>query len=269
MQQDDELLRVAATRLAGVERSQLGSHPTAARMHDYLEGTLDPATRSELQDHLSVCTACAQELLQLEEFLFSDVPETDLREASKHWPSARSRLVTEGLLSGTVSNRHPGSRIAWPVLRFPVTVNRALAGLSLALLMTTLYLSVQVRASRNPRVNIVIADLIPVTASPALRGNSSEDITIPAQAERVLLTLNVPPTDPYLSYVVEVRDGWEARAKLRWAKEIKVRAGSGNFNLDVDRNFFPEGAYLLRIWGISGIHREVLGEYHVRIVHKG
>jgi hypothetical protein len=136
-------------------------------------------------------------------------------------------------------------------------------------LVTTLYLGFQVRASRSPRVNVFIADLIPATASPVLRGNSSpEDIILPEEADRILLTLNIPPTDSYPSYVLEVCDG-DATGKLRWSTEIRSRTRSGNFNLDLARSFLPEGSYSLRIFGISGGHRDLLGEYHVRILHKG
>jgi hypothetical protein len=269
MEQDDQLLSAAAGRVAERERTQLGAHPTADRMHGYLEGKLDSASRSELQEHLSVCAVCTEELLQLEEFQSGEVSEAELSGAAERWPSVRSRLVAEGLLPGDADKHLPRDPLAWPAFRFPFRVSWALAGLSLVLLVTTLYLAFQVLASRGPKANVAIADLIPMSDSRRTRGGvGPEEVVIPKGADRVLLRLNVLPTESYPSYELEIRDGWKADGRLRWAAAVRDRTHSGNFNVDLEKSFLPEGQYLLRLFGVSGGRHTFLGEYHVRILHE-
>lgn len=269
MEQDGELLSATATRLARAEREHIDSHPTAARMQAYLEGTLALAEQSELQEHLSVCVSCTQDLLQLKDFLFRGVAEADLSEAWELWPSVRLRLVTAGVLSRTSKARHAGGRVSWTASWLPLPVSWALGGLSVVLLMTTLYFGLQVRAYRSPRINTVVADLIPVTASPALRGNTDPQyVSLSEQTDRILVMLNVSSTSSYSSYELEIREGREATGKLVWATKTRGRTRSGNFNVDLDKSFLTEGPYSIRVFGLSDGQREVLGDYYLYIKHE-
>lgn len=269
METNDELLGAALSRWAGAEHEQIRSHPGAAQMQAYLEGALSPAEQSELQEHLSVCTSCAQEVLQLEDFLFGDVTESDLSEASALWPSVRSRLVTAGVLSRTAKEWQTNGRLPWTGSWFPVPVSWALGGLSLVLLVTTLYFGFQVRAYRSPRINTFIADLIPVAASPALRGNTDPQyVSLSEKTDRILLMLNVSSPSSYPSYALEIREGREATGKLVWATKTRDRTRSGNFNVDLERSFLPKGPYSIRVLGLSDGQREVLGEYYLYIQHE-
>jgi len=269
MEIEDRLLTAALARWAGAEREEIRSHPTAAQMQAYLEGVSPSAEQSELQEHISVCTSCAQELLQLEAFLSSEFTEAEMREASAVWPGVRSRLIGIGVLPRIAETPPPIGRLSHAGSWFPVPVSWALGGLSLALLVTTLYFGVQLRGYRNPRVNTVVADLIPVTASPALRGSTDpQHIVLSGQTDRVLLVLNVSSPSSYSSYGLEIRQGREANGRLLWATKAYGRTRSGNFNVDLDSRFLSEGQYSIRVLGLSPDHRELLGEYYLYIQHE-
>lgn len=269
METNDELLGAALARWAGTEREQIRSHPSAARMEAYLKGMLTPAEQSELQEHMSVCTSCTQELLQLEAFLLSEVTEADRREASVLWPGIRSRLVAAGTLPRTAKMPPPTERLSRAASWFPVPVSWALGGLSLALLVTTIYFGVQLRGYRSPRVNTIVADLIPVTASPALRGNTNpQHVIFSEQTDRVLLVLNVSSPTSYSSYALEIREGRDANGRLLWATKAQDRTRSGNFNIGLERSFLPEGYYSIRVLGLSRNQRDLLSEYFLYIQHE-
>ena len=267
MDEEDPLLRTVASRLANEARARPSEHPTGAAIHCYLAGNLDTDSQAELQEHLSGCARCTQEFLDLQELLVTPVTDDDLREAVEVWPRLRSRLVDEGVLPSSAADRRAEARVTGRGARW--RLSWALAASSALLLGTTAYFALQVQLARRPQANVLVIDLVPTTEAPIVRGvDGIEEIVVPDAADRVLLVLNAPADEPSAGYRLEIRDGATDGGALRWASELEGRTRTGNFNLDLPRDFLPDGTYSLRIIDVGGRRQVIVANYHLRIRHE-
>jgi anti-sigma factor RsiW len=71
-------LKAALREIAGEESGGAGPHVGSKRLIAYREGTLPPAEREAVQEHLSLCKRCTGLLLELRDFEDAGGPSSRL-----------------------------------------------------------------------------------------------------------------------------------------------------------------------------------------------
>lgn len=118
-------LKTALRELAAEESGEAGPHVGSKRLIAYREGTLPPAEREAVQEHLSLCSRCTGLLLELRDFEAASArgeagPEPPRQEA---WNSLARRLPSKTPAVRPLAVREASRR---HLPRFPIAVAAAL-----------------------------------------------------------------------------------------------------------------------------------------------
>lgn len=254
---DEQGLKTGIRGLAAEARRGLEPHPSPGELLDYQAGDLAEEERERLQDHLALCPGCARTVLDLSAF-----PDVEpLREEDR---LADSALASEWRRFQDRAGAAPAPRR--PALFFPPRLAWALAA---SLLLAVAGLSIRVGRLRDevntlsgPRVNVLVADLVPRDEAVERSPDGEEAIRVPEGAERLLLVLNLAEAPSYPGYRIEIAALGGTRI---WSHEGLRPSADGNFTLEVPRRLLADGRYVIRLYGLKGNAATRVAEYAVRV----
>ena len=246
------------TVVAGLAAGK-GSHPSEDDIAAYHAGTLPPDEAALLQDHLVACPECTNLLLSLEDFTREAEP-APAAEIAAAWEGLRARLPVR---HSPPAPSLPGPRRSRPSSR---RASPWLSALAASLLVAVVGLSFRIpslmRAEEElskPQINAPLEDAF---ASP-LRGLPEETVVkLAPEDQRFALVLHAMDQQTFPDFGVEIT---RADGAAVWQGRGLRRDPDGSFVLTLSRRFTPPGEYRVRLWGIDGPKRELLGEYDVRI----
>jgi anti-sigma factor RsiW len=256
-------------------RRKLGEHPAVEVLAAYHEGRLPEAEQERVADHLALCTACRELLLDLAKG--ADLgpaegtqPLSD-RDVAAAWEGVRGRLeeepgakpasraeplrppgptAREPAASPRTEPRRAPERTAPPRRRPLALAASLLLGVGLFWGASALYRSWQ-------QANTVLVELSP--EEERTRG-SEGSATVPADAKRFALILNLPEGEPVVPYEAEV-----ARGEQVVLRPPPVDRGDGTLRLDLTRDDLPPGDYRVRLFGGAGSARAEVATYEFEV----
>ncbi len=260
-------------------RSRLGAHPTSDTLLAYHDRQLGDADAEGIREHLALCGGCIQRALDLEPLCRRAVSKGRARSSTKAaeaWQSTRRALVWQGLPRAAPAKAEPA---AWRSLLGPRLAYASAAifllttvGLSLRLVDTDRALS----ELRQPRANVVLADLYPL-ADGGLRAGQSERLPVATETDDdLVLILHLLDPGSYTGYRAEaVRlplsedlSGPPPAAATQgredpvvWSTDTLERSPEGDFTVLLPRRLLATGRYLIRLYGMRGERPEALAEY--------
>jgi hypothetical protein len=235
----------------------------------YHDGLLSAAESEPIRDHLAVCAACADLVLEMESFPDSPAlaPDHQLSAAAveQRWAMFQELRRRSGCSPEEVPGagaRQPRRGLpALPGLRLlahPLTARLLAAGLALALGGVMLHQGLS-RTSR-PAVRVYVSSLDP--QAQVREGGPAQPIRIPDWADRVLLILNLFELRSYGVYEVTLLAD-RGPGQVLWSSRDLHRSPDGSFALEVPRSFLSTGAYRIELYGIAGPRRDRLAVYHL------
>jgi len=213
-------LRIAIQALAEEERRVLLNHPMPDELVDYQAGDVTAAERERIQEHLALCAACSQAVLDV-----APLPEVRLSD----------RTVTAAWA------RFEGRR------RPAVGPLSLAAALFLAVLGLGCELSLLRREAAAPRAGLQIVDLLPAGEDVQRSGgDASAAVQAPEWVDHLVLVLNLTqdPVLPVYAFRITAADGREV-----WRGENLRPSTDGVLALEVPRRLLPAGEYRI---GLSG-----------------
>lgn len=237
-------LRLAVRTLAKEERRVLSDHPMPDELVDYQAGDLTVEERERIQDHLALCPACAQAVLDV-----GPLPEVRLspRKVAAEWERFQER-------TGAQPSRR---RFApWP---------RSLAA---ALLFVVFLLTFEVGRLRRevgdlsgPHAGVQLVDLLPAGEDVQRSADGEEAVQSPAWVDRLILILNLGDDTGFPVYEsrITAADGREV-----W-RGADLRPSDGAFVLEVPRRLLPAGEYRIGLYGSAAGRRAPVAEYKLRL----
>ncbi len=229
MRDADRLRR--ALRLVDREerlRPDAGWHPSPAELTAYRNRLLPPRRAARVQRHLGTCLDCPDLLLDLERFLA--MPQGVEEDGDAAWEDLRPRLFHS-------VPPEPDSRPwALPTVILSVRTAYAVAATSLlAAVALALWSSFP-----RPQANVALAT-VAMSGTYRSAGRVSE-ITVPAGAERVVLTL-VTEFEEGSELQLDILDGDEH--PLRSIPGLRVR--EGEVYVSLPRSHLPPGLLQLSL----------------------
>ena len=271
--------RQGVSRLARKEResAEASAHAPAVRLVAYRRGELSEADAAALAEHLSICPACASELLEIAEFLDDEGEEGEgeTETAGRLWSRIEPEIrpveeleerPAEPAMRSTL--RPPGSlrppRPARSIFR-SLPAAYALAAAFAALSLGLILFGRGAVPDLSPRLNEGLYDLSDrgTERGPAEAGGETA-IEFAAGSDSATLILNpTRPADPAGRYGVRFlrADGgvaWEARQGL-------VPRPLGTFQIGISRETFPEGRYTVELFETRDEGERPLGRFPVSI----
>lgn len=221
-------------------------HLPVEELAAYHAGGLPEAAEARVQAHLLGCSECTRRLLDLDALRQGADPADEVPDAEKEafWQALRPRL------SSARSSRR---------LRISHLLAATLAAAVIGLTVQNASLRQTVGDLSQPDLGAPVRDL-PATAS---RGTDAPSVVSLAPDDR-FFTLVLSPADPrdFLDHevVLEKAGGSEV-----WRGRGLRKNRYGTFSLILARRLTGTGDYLLRVFGIAGEQKELVGEYHFRI----
>jgi hypothetical protein len=242
---DIQGLRLAVQELAAEQRRVLTEHPMPDELVDYQAGDLTLEEQERIQDHLAVCPACAQALLDVEA-----LPQVELSEQAvgAAWQRFQARSGAGRGLSL--------ARTVWPW------------SLAAALLVAVLGLSVEVARlqrevgrSAGPQAGAQLVELMPI-GEDVQRSAGESTVQAPDWVERWILVLYLrdEPVLPAYEPRITAADGHEV-----WRGAEMRPSSDGTLLLEVPRRFLPAGEYRIGLYGTGEHGRSLVAEYSLRL----
>jgi hypothetical protein len=224
-------LKYAIQALAEEKRRVLSEHPMPDELVDYQAGDVTAEERERIQEHLALCSPCAQAVLDVE-----PLPEVRLsdRTVAAAWARFEGR----------------GRAAVWPW--------SLAAALLLAVLGLTFELILLRREVATPRAGVQIVDLFPAGEDVQRSAGGGEAVQAPAWVDHLVLLFNLThePVLPVYTFRITAADGREI-----WSG-TDLRPGlDGVLALEVPRRLLPVGEYRIGLYG----NGSPVAEYALRI----
>lgn len=234
-----------------LEDAPPSGHPDLDALVDYQAGALDPAREAEVQDHLVVCRACAEQLLGLAT-LGRPEPSVgegvaDLRKAAS-WKEIEARLAAERATSRR-SATSPLLRVAAAV--FFLT--------SVALGLWNVQLRRDLDRWKRPQGNLPIVYLDFST-----RAQDGAASTLALASGDAYFLLFVTPNDTSFDEYELVLSTPDGEAVL---KERGLRLSENLALRQLVPASLPSGEYRVHLLGLTGEERTPLDEYPLTLRH--
>lgn len=261
MSDHESEIRQAVEEWMAVAGGEAGEHPDAEVLAAYHARQLPPAAERRVQDHLLLCRECAGLLLDLEKLGDPDFGrEIEIPAGTEEalWAGLRREIRQEPAPAAAV--------VPFPRRRIPPPP--WISALAAALLVAVIGLSAWVASLRRtvgelsrPEVNATVLDLIPRGIGQREGGEASAAV-VPSGARMFTLILSPARRGDFQDYAAEIaRPG----GGVVW-REGGLRPNVyGSFSLTLPRRALEAGEHRLRLFGIRGGGREVLGEYALQI----
>ncbi|HYU30627.1 MAG TPA: zf-HC2 domain-containing protein [Thermoanaerobaculia bacterium] len=236
-----------------------GEHLDPETLAAYHARELPDEEERRLQDHLLVCRECAELLLDLEGLGdpgFGRDVEIPAGTGEALWERLRQETQPK-----TVLPFAPRRRAVPPPW---------MSALAAALLVAVIGLSVWVAALRQtveklsqPEVNARVLELVPLGTQ--ARGETATATEVPSRDERFTLVLSNQKRGDFQAYEAELvrTGGGVVRRETGLVPNPNVY---GSFTLGETRSALGAGDYRIRLFGLRGGRRELLGEYALRIL---
>lgn len=227
----------------------MSDHAPTVRLVAYRRGELSEADAAALAEHLSLCPACAGELLEIAEFLDDEGEEGDAEAAGRLW-----RRIEPEIRPGEKVAERPEVQALRSTLRPPRSIFRSLpAAYALAAAFAALSLGLflfgrSAAPDLSPRLNEGLYDLSDRgTERGSAEGGGETAIDFSNGGRSAILILNpTHPAAPGGRYGVRFlrADGavaWEAREGL-------APRPLGTFQIGISRETFPAGRYIVELF---------------------
>lgn len=219
-------LTASIRELAATLERDLRDHPAPEDLEAFVAGDLPEDQREGIEEHLSLCRACARKVL-------------DLTELAALEPDSKGDLLTDQEIA-TQWNRFQAAvkpvRHPWPIGALAAVLLVAVVG----------FATWAVRLSQQPSESRLMnaIDLVPV---PQIRGGQEEQqkAQVPGWAKEVSLNLDLVGVETHPEYSLEIKTA-DGSHVLNLAG---ARPGSnGAIAVSVPRRSLPAGAYRIRLF---------------------
>jgi len=262
-----------------------GGHPAAEKLAAYALGEISGEAAEPLLDHLALCPACADFVLEVARAPAStpapapvpgrgagDAPGPEALSAAavaSGWEGIRRQLVARGLLPPAPAppiafKRPPPRRFRLAALGSPYALAATLAALAVGLGLWNLSLRRELAERSLPRMEARVVDLF--AEAWRAEGGEGEEISL-AHPTTLLLHL----VDPPASVRVEIRRaGDPPSAPPRWQQEQRRGAGrtenaGGDLTLLLPEGSLPAGSYRIDVLDLAGSPPVLCGSYELRV----
>ena len=252
----DMNLQLATQAVMASKRDASGWHPSPDELLGYHHDRLTPAEIERLREHLAVCPSCTRAVLDMDSFPDVEPAAPEFRvtpeEIARGWSRFRLRLPSP-------DTRQPWWRLFFTSVRFAQAT-------AATLLLTVVGLAVLSRSPfsqerLSPRLNVALAELVPVTDA-SERTDAGPLVRLPETAAGVVLTLVLVDARTFTAYEVDISG--EPSAPL-WTSRDLQRAPEGHFTLEIPRGFLPAGPYQIRLHGLEDDRRVLLATYRLSL----
>lgn len=246
----------------------MSAHASAVRLVAYRRGKLSEADAASLAEHLSRCPVCADELLEIAEFLGDEGEEGEGEAAGRLWRRIEPEIRPE--LHAAERPEVPSIRPEGPPRRAPRSVFRSLPvayalAAALAALSLGLYLFGRGPRDLSPRLNEGLYELSDRgTERGVAEAGGGTTIRFAGGADSAILVLNPRlPADPSGRYGVRFL---RADGAVAWqAREGLVPQRLGTFQIGISRESFVPGRYTVELFESRDGGERPLGRFPVSI----
>jgi len=254
--------------------SETDAHLSVEELAAYHAGALTEDEEARVQDHLLACPECTRALLDLDALRHGADPADEAPDAEKEafWQALRPRLAEAD--DPDEINEVATAPLPAPI---PFPARQEIPGRSprrsraFQLLAATLAAAVVGLALQNASLRRTVDDLSqPDLGAPVrdLSATVSREAAAPAVVTLApddrFFTLVLSPADPRdfadHEVVLEKSGGGEV-----WRGRGLQKNRYGTFSVVLARRRTGDGDYTLRIFGIEGEQKRIVGEYHFRI----
>lgn len=125
---------------------------------------------------------------------------------------------------------------------------------------------------QQPHANVHIESIRPSGAPVAEQrrelpsGASVQEISIPKEADSVLLILGLGEARVLAEYRLEMRNLSRSAGEVVWSTKDLRRMPAGNFSVEIPAGYLPPGDYSILLSGLEQGQVQALAEYFIRIV---
>jgi len=234
-----------------------GVHLDPEEIAAYHAGELPPEEERRVQDHFVACLECAGLLLDLDGLAdpgFGADADLPPNAAETVWAGVREQI-----------RRDEPAKVL-PMTTRRVQPPRMWQALAASLLIATVGLSFYVASLRRtveelsrPQANAPVLDLYP--AGHAGRGTATEVPEVPPEARLFTVILSPADRGSWTEYEAEISN---AKGVVWTARGLRPNA-FGSFSLTLSRRSLGAGQHRIRLFGLAGEKRELIGEYVLQI----
>lgn len=225
--------------------NETGIHLAVEELAAYHAGSLPEAAEARVQDHLVDCPECTRVLLDLDALRHGADPadEASAAEKAAFWRTLRPRLPDRSSLR----------------LRASQLLAATLAAAVVGLALQNAALRRAIENLSQPDLGAPVRDLSATvprgTAAPAVVSLAPDD---------QFFTLVLSPADSrnFLDHEVVLESAEDGEI---WRGRGLKKNRYGTFSVTFPRRRTEDGDYTLRVFGIAGEARELVGEYHFRL----
>jgi len=244
------------------QRDGLGEAPSPKELLAYRDGLLEPAERQRLEARLALYPDAAHALADLAAFPEIEpapgLPELTDDDVAARWQAFRDRLPERPEPRQSEPPAPPRLRASRSTsnLRLAAAALAALAVGSAAGFFGS-------RAGQEVPGSAVNVDV--VVLNPVEEGTRAapEPRETPPGSEELLLVLNVSMDQDFADYEAEIADAHGIRV---WSRHGLRPTAEGTFRLSFRRGVLPVGPLRVRLFGMDGESRRLLGTYEVRLL---
>lgn len=235
-------------------REATAQHPDTEVLIAYQEGRSTEAESAAIREHVSLCSACAEEIEALERFDRAEpdpIDEEGHEESWRRFQARRDALYDEALV-----DRQPARTRSSPLL-LAASIFFALVGLA------SLYVAHFTDSPGDPvHGPLLVAELSPDGVGVERDVGAEAEVRAPAEAETIVLVALVGDQALYDAFelVLRASDGTEI------SRQRALRDERGRFPMLVPRSRVPNGPYRLTLWGVVDDDRREIATYSLRIV---
>ncbi|MCU1349037.1 MAG: hypothetical protein JWO56_2067 [Acidobacteria bacterium] len=190
----------------------------------YTLGEMTPDERDRFEEHFFDCSECSQ----------------SVRDGA---------IIADGTRSARVRQAAPSKPAWW-----------ATAAVAAALLAVVGYQNMVTIPHIRHETAVPAARIVAHAVSLLTTGSRSGDAALVSVApdEEVPLYFDVPPENPYPSYVAEVRD---AAGKVKASSQIPAAAAHETVLMVIRPGVLSAGRYEIAVSGVNGAKREIVAHY--------
>ncbi len=244
---DDGQLDALVRAAAAARSARLDGHPDPGQLADYCLDTLEPGEQERIREHLPLCAACAQVVLDLKAIAAPPAAggaaaEPMMADLEGEWRRLAARLAPaeEGRRA-----RRPPAQASW---RGSWALAASLL-LSVGLLAWGMNLRRDLDRARQPGADVALMDLMPLGKDPERSAEGPKQVPAAAAVRHLLLQLDLGEVRSYRRYDMRLL---APGGKIAWQRAGVRRDETGSFLLEIPRETLSEpGVYRVEIAGLQ------------------